>query len=76
MQPPEIVKVGGALVESTPFVQRVMGLTPALATMQGPWASCLWRFGVKFRHSIHAVFRAVNVYPGTRLTEGWYLNGS
>src|SRR6218665_3540773 len=20
--------------------------------------------------------RAVNVYPGTRLTEGWYLNGS
>jgi len=20
--------------------------------------------------------RAVNVYPGTHLTEGWYLNGS
>jgi len=20
--------------------------------------------------------RAVNVYPGSRLTEGWYLNGS
>jgi len=22
------------------------------------------------------ITRAVNVYPGSRLTEGWYLNGS
>jgi len=30
---------GGALVELAPFVQRVVGLNPALAAMQGPWAS-------------------------------------
>src|SRR6218665_3674372 len=31
--------VGGALVESTPFVRRVMGSTPALAATKGAWAS-------------------------------------
>jgi len=30
---------GGPLVDSTPFVPRVMGLNPALAATQGPWAS-------------------------------------
>ena len=30
---------------------------------------------VRIRLSVVRV-RAVNVYPGTRLTEGWYLNGS
>ena len=29
----------GALVESMPFVRRVMGSTPALAATHGPWAS-------------------------------------
>ena len=24
----------------------------------------------------HLYIRAVNVYPGSRLTKGWYLNGS
>src|SRR6218665_3613978 len=53
--------VGGALVESTPFVRRVMGSTLALAaTYIGTLGksfthSCLWRFGVKFRHRIRAV---------------------
>ena len=52
--------VCGALVESTPFVQRVMGSTPALAATLGTLGksfthSCLWRFGTKFRHSIRAV---------------------
>ena len=32
---------GGALVESIAFNRRVVGLTPTLATMYGPWASPL-----------------------------------
>jgi len=32
---------GGALVESIAFNRRVVGSTPALAAMQGPWASPL-----------------------------------
>ena len=50
--------VCGSLVESMPFVQRVMGSTPALAVGtlgESLTHSCLWRFGVKFRHSIRAV---------------------
>ena len=31
--------VGGSLVESTPFVRRVMGSTPALTATWEPWAS-------------------------------------
>ena len=30
---------GGALVESKPFDRMVVGSNPALAAMQGPWAS-------------------------------------
>ena len=30
---------GGSLVNSTPFVRRVVGSNPALAAPQGPWAS-------------------------------------
>ena len=33
------VRRGGTLVESMPFVRRVMGSTPALAATKGPWAS-------------------------------------
>ena len=33
------VGVGGALVESTRFVRRVMNSTPVLAATYGPWAS-------------------------------------
>ena len=33
------VRHGGSLVDSSPFVRRVMGSNPALAAMQGPWAS-------------------------------------
>ena len=32
---------GGSLVDSSPFVQTVMGSNPALATTQAPWASPL-----------------------------------
>ena len=32
---------GGALVETMTFNRRVVGSTPALAAMQGPWASPL-----------------------------------
>jgi len=35
----ENVGRGGALVESTPFIRRLMGSTSALATTKGPWAS-------------------------------------
>ena len=53
--------MGGALVESTPLVRRVMGSTPALAATQGPWASPSLTIacGVNFRHSIHAVSGAL-----------------
>ena len=36
-----LVRDGGALVESMTFNRRVVGSTPALAAMQGPWASPL-----------------------------------
>ena len=55
--------VCGALVESTPFVRRVMGSTPALysrhvGTLSKSFThNCLLRFGVTFRHSIRAVCR-------------------
>jgi len=57
----EIMGLGGSLVASWPFVQRVLGVTPTLATTLGPWASpalscCLWCFGVKLRHSTRAVW--------------------
>ena len=35
----EIVKRGGSLADSLPFVRRVVGTIPALVAMQGPWAS-------------------------------------
>ena len=52
-----LVGHGGSLVESTPIVQRVVGSNPALATtlVKSFTRSCLWRFGVKLRHSIRAV---------------------
>ena len=49
---------GCALVESVPFVRRVMGSIPALAigTLgKSVTYSCLCRFSVKFRHSFRAV---------------------
>ena len=36
-----VVGHGGALVESITFNRRVVGSTPALAAMYGPWASPL-----------------------------------
>ena len=55
----------GSLVDFAPFFRRAAGSNPALAAKYGPWAmgmistrSCLWPFGVKLRHSIHAVSRA------------------
>ena len=48
-----IVGPVGALVESTPFIRRVMGSIVALAARKGP--CCLWHFVVKLRHSIRAV---------------------
>ena len=51
--------VGGSLVESAPFVRRVAGSNPAgrhVGTLGKSFThSCLWRFGVKLRHSIRAV---------------------
>jgi len=50
---------GGALVETMTFNRRVVGSTPALATMQGPLASPYLqlpvRIGVQLRYSIRAV---------------------
>src|SRR6218665_1713286 len=53
----------GSLVESTPFVRRVVSSNPALATTEGPWASpslavACGASGVKLRHSIRAVWGA------------------
>ena len=33
-------------------------------------------FKVLSKNLIYGMNRAVNVYPGSRLTEEWYLNGS
>src|SRR6218665_2271850 len=41
---------GGALVESIAFNQRVVGSTPALAAMLGPWASPLPTVACALRH--------------------------
>jgi len=47
---------GCALVESTPFVRRVMDSSRHVGTLSKSLThSCLGRFGVKFRHSIRAV---------------------
>ena len=53
--------VYGALVESTPFVRRVTRGFDSCSNRHEETLgksfthSCLWRFGVKFRHSIRAV---------------------
>ena len=53
---------GGPMVDSAPFVRRVAGsnsilaATKAVGTLGKSFTrSCLWRFGVKFQHSSHAV---------------------
>ena len=53
----DVVGRGGALVESIAFNQRVVGSNPAPAATLGKsfTRSCLWRFGMKLRHSIRAV---------------------
>ena len=55
-----IVGRDGALVESTHFVRKVMGIYSRFSRYVGTLGksfthSCLWRSGVKFRNSIHAV---------------------
>jgi len=52
---------GGSLGVSTPFVRRVACSNPALVAMYnavltlGNSFICMWCFGVKLRHSTHAV---------------------
>src|SRR6218665_828639 len=50
---------GGSLVDSSPFVRRVVGSNPALAAAWGPWKStslsvACGASGVKLRYSIRA----------------------
>jgi len=37
---------------------------------------CRWDLAHGAGEQTESMSRAVNVYPATRLTEGWYLNGS
>jgi len=47
---------GGSLVDSSPFVRRVVGSNRHVGTLRkSVTRSCLWRSGVKLRHSIRAV---------------------
>ena len=54
------VRHGGSLVDSSPFIRRVMGSNPTLAGTLGKSfiRSCLWHFDVKLQHNIRAVLGA------------------
>jgi len=58
------VRHGGVLVESKPFNRRVVGFQSRSNRHAGTLGksltcSCLWRFGVKLKHSIRAVSGAL-----------------